>query len=127
MSNESSTNSELNTIRIKEPKRVLHFSDGVIEEFSSDEDVDDVPDSDQSSTENTPVPSEWIPWILYTTSSLGYKTLEVCDSIGEYLADMFGITSSKYYAEVEYYKENIKPNQMMDSTSEDHGLPNANV
>lgn len=41
------------SVKVKRPKRVLHFSDGVIEEYSSDEekDVKDVVDYDDSNNE----------------------------------------------------------------------------
>lgn len=98
------TQGEQTQIKVKDPKRILHFSDGTLEEYSSDE-------GDAEQVDNSPqvqeVPSEWIPWFWYTSANVGVKTLEVCDSIGEYLADFFGITSSKYYAEIEHYKESL--------------------
>lgn len=98
------TQGEQTQIKVKEPKRILHFSDGTLEEYSSDE-------AEADQVDNTPqvqeIPSDWIPWLWYSTTNVGYKTLEVCDSIGEYLADFFGITSSKYYAEIEHYKESL--------------------
>lgn len=30
----------ISSIRVKEPKRILHFSDGTLEEYSSDDEVD---------------------------------------------------------------------------------------
>lgn len=39
---------------------------------------------------------------------LGSKTLEVCDYIGEGLANFFGITSPKYEYEIEEYKKRVE-------------------
>lgn len=36
------------SVKIKRPKRVLHFSDGVIEEYSTDDEKEDVVDNDDS-------------------------------------------------------------------------------
>lgn len=99
-----SNQGEQTQIKVKEPKRILHFSDGTLEEYSSDEEVDQV-DTPAPVQE---IPSDWMPWVWYTTSNIGHKTLAVCDSLGEYLADFFGITSPKYQAELEYYKESLK-------------------
>lgn len=42
-------NDEGASVKIKKPKRVLHFSDGVLEEYSTDEDEkEDVVDNDDS-------------------------------------------------------------------------------
>lgn len=100
----NSSSSDQSRVKLKEPKRILHFSDGTLEEYSTDEETEQV---DHSST-NTEVPTDWIPWLWYATTTTGYKTLEICDSVGEYLANFFGITSSKYHAEIEYYKESLK-------------------
>lgn len=88
--------------RIKTPKKVLHFSDGTLEEYSTDDEVD------SSNKENTistvdPKTLSWGPWIWYYTATAGTKTLEVCDSLGEHLADFFGITSPKYQYEIDEY------------------------
>lgn len=37
------------SVKVKRPKRVLHFSDGVIEEYSTDEENDEVDKGDESS------------------------------------------------------------------------------
>lgn len=31
------------SIKIRQPKRILHFSDGVLEEYSTDDEVDNAP------------------------------------------------------------------------------------
>ncbi|CAG2255353.1 unnamed protein product [Mytilus edulis] len=63
----------------KQPRRILHFSDGILEEYSTDEE-----------DENPPQP------VVDTV---------VADTCGEHLAWFFGITTPKYqYAIDEYYR-----------------------
>lgn len=37
----------LTSVRVKTPRRILHFSDGIIEEYSSDDEVDAVHKDDE--------------------------------------------------------------------------------
>ena len=46
----------------------------------------------------------WVPWALYLGWLAGTSTLAVCDSIGERLAWWLGITSPKYYYEIQEAK-----------------------
>ena len=46
----------------------------------------------------------WVPWALYLTWIAGTSTLAVCDSLGERLAWWLGITSPKYYYEIQEAK-----------------------
>ena len=46
----------------------------------------------------------WIPWMLYYTWFMGSTTLGYCDFIGEKLAWWFGITSPKYYYELQEFQ-----------------------
>merc|ERR1719266_2887088 len=46
----------------------------------------------------------WVPWALYLAWMAGTSTLAVCDSIGERLAWWLGITSPKYYYEIQEAK-----------------------
>lgn len=48
---------------------------------------------------------DWGPWLWFKTWRAGASTLAVVDSIGEYLAALFGITTPKYYFELEEYKK----------------------
>ncbi|KAK9511824.1 hypothetical protein O3M35_000413 [Rhynocoris fuscipes] len=94
------------------PKRILHFSDGTLEEFSSD-DEDDIEPKIRKKTNRdvnavNPANLAWIPWMFYKTSFFGYKALAVCDFFGEYLANFFGIISPKYEYEIEHYKKMIE-------------------
>ncbi|XP_014274220.1 protein FAM177A1 isoform X2 [Halyomorpha halys] len=91
------------------PKRILHFSDGTLEEYSSDEDGSDISQPHyeiqlmQSNLNNPP----WMPWFWYHTVYFGTKALAVCDYLGESLANFFGIISPKYEYEIEQYKKMI--------------------
>ncbi|BET01404.1 family with sequence similarity 177, member A1 [Nesidiocoris tenuis] len=97
------------TVKKKVPRRILHFSDGTLEEFSSDEDeAGDVckkENASQTLATINPATLEWIPWLYHQTSFAGNKALAVCDYLGEYLANFFGILSPKYEYEIEQYKK----------------------
>lgn len=91
----------------KKPKRVLHFSDGILEEFSSDEEDDDVERKRHSaqcyrsqSSATVPVKDprhmRWGEFLLHLSVSFGVKSLNFCDYLGEKFAWMLGITTPKY-------------------------------
>lgn len=46
----------------------------------------------------------WGPWLAYKAWSAGSTALAACDYIGESLASFLGITTPKYYFELEEYK-----------------------
>jgi len=73
-------------------KRVIHCSDGVYEEFSSDEDGV----YQLNSPVVDPKTMTWMPWIGHMSS----KALAACDYVGESLADFLGITTPKYSYEI---------------------------
>lgn len=90
-----------NKIKKKQPRRILHFSDGILEEYSTDEEEE----------KEAPVPITnpktltWFPWFWYYTATAASKTLKGADFCGEKLAWFFGITTPKYqYAIDEYYR-----------------------
>jgi len=87
---------------IKTPKRILHFSDGVLEEYSDEEDTgSDIENNSQMQL----VVKSW-PLITYIASSVfwfGSQALKVCDYMGEGLANILGITSPKYQYEIDEY------------------------
>jgi len=102
----------------KVPKKILHFSDGTLEVYSSSEsdvDADNEKSHQQSGkTDNktTASPKEiqavinptnlrWIPWMVHYTWWFGSGFLGYCDFLGEKLAWALGITSPKYYYEIE--------------------------
>ncbi|XP_031841288.1 protein FAM177A1 isoform X2 [Nomia melanderi] len=86
----------------KRPKRVLHFSDGDLEEYSEDE--TDAPEL-KAVTQVDPKTLNWAPWAWYQTTWFSGKVLDGCDYVGEWLANFFGITSPKYEFEInEFYR-----------------------
>lgn len=91
-------------------RRVLHFSDGILEECTAQEDY--VTESEGKTPDTvTPVdPStlSWGPWLWHKAASAGSTTLRACDYVGETLADFFGITTPKYQLEIEEYKRMIQ-------------------
>ncbi|KYN45201.1 hypothetical protein ALC56_00451, partial [Trachymyrmex septentrionalis] len=87
----------------KKPKRILQFSDGVMEEYSSEDEVDTPKNKivSQIDTKNM----NWLPWAWYQTTWLSSKMLDGCDYVGECLANFFGITAPKYQFEInEFYR-----------------------
>ncbi|XP_058453568.1 protein FAM177A1 [Malaya genurostris] len=89
-------------VQVRAPKRVLHFSDGTMEEFSDDEDqVDSVPRTETNLDESK---MNWGNWMLHKTCRLGSSVLAGCDYVGEGLASMLGITTPKYSLEIEEFK-----------------------
>ncbi|KAK1128908.1 hypothetical protein K0M31_020044 [Melipona bicolor] len=88
---------------LRRPKRVLHFSDGDLEEYSEDE--TDAPPVNTTVTQVDPKTLDWLPWAWYQTTSIGSKVLDGCDYVGEWLAGFFGITAPKYQFEInEFYR-----------------------
>ncbi|KAK3914114.1 Protein FAM177A1 [Frankliniella fusca] len=88
----------------KVPRRILHFSDGTLEEYSTDED-EDTPDfkTDNKIAHIDPRQMTWFPWMWYQAATAASQTLQVCDYLGESLASFFGITTPKYQYEIEEY------------------------
>ncbi|XP_018059094.1 PREDICTED: protein FAM177A1-like [Atta colombica] len=87
----------------KKPKRILQFSDGVMEEYSSEDEIDAPKNKivSQIDTKNM----NWLPWAWYQTTWLSSKMLDGCDYVGECLANFFGITAPKYQFEInEFYR-----------------------
>lgn len=91
----------------KAPKRVVHFSDGVLEEFSTD---DEELDGDNPDTQPLidPKTLPWVPYFGYMIWWLGSRTLAVCDYLGENLAWILGITSPKFQYELDQYERMAK-------------------
>lgn len=92
------------SIRVRVPKRVLHFSDGVLEEFSDDEVDNKATEDKNTSSVVDPKTLTWGPWMMYGMWAFGNKTVAACDYVGESLASFFGITTPKYQFEVDEYK-----------------------
>lgn len=94
-------------VKKRVPRRILHFSDGTLEEYSTDEDDLDGPIKKTHVSELNAVDSKslnWAPWFWYKTMSASTKTLAACDYVGEKLAGFFGITSPKYEYEIDFYE-----------------------
>ncbi|KAG8288057.1 hypothetical protein J6590_025401 [Homalodisca vitripennis] len=93
----------------KVPRKILHFSDGTLEEYSTDEEDGVEPKVVQKTTQQLtsvdPKSLTWGPWIWYQTTTAGSKTLEVCDYLGESLASFFGITTPKYQFEIDHFNQ----------------------
>ncbi|WAR19931.1 F177A-like protein [Mya arenaria] len=85
----------------KVPRRLIHFSDGVLEEYSTDEEEDQPPPPPPVN----PRTLHWGPWMWHYASTAALKTLGVADTCGEKLAWFFGITSPKYQSAIdEFYR-----------------------
>lgn len=90
------------------PKRVLHFSDGTLEEYSTDEEeLEERRKQEEKEIQQQvadPSTLSWVPWLLYLAWIGATGTLKVCDAAGEKLAWWLGITSPKYYYEIQEAK-----------------------
>lgn len=140
--NVSEEDPNYSTIKLKTPKRILHFCDGVLEEYSDDE-IDSQPTqtvtgldvvrilirhkNNLCNYEILIIPIQesnelrnsrhvtlflylqgsltWGPWTRYKIWLAGSTTLSYMETMGEYLAAFFGITTPKYYFELEEYKK----------------------
>lgn len=88
-------------VRVRAPKRVLHFSDGTLEEYSDDE-TDQVDQIEAAPVDESKL--KWSEWMRYKTYKLGSTVLAGCDYVGEGLASFLGITTPKYSYEIEEFK-----------------------
>jgi len=93
----------------RKPKRVLHFSDGTLEEYSDEEGFHDPSDdvdhgqkaiNSKKSTATVPTKSpenmRWGEYLLHVTMTFGVRSLNACDYFGEKFAWLLGITTPKY-------------------------------
>jgi len=95
--------------RRRVPRRVIHCSDGVVEEYSTDEEeLEELRRKEENERKKTalidPKTLTWLPWMLHYTWNFGSSFIGYCDFFGEKLAWFFGITSPKYYYELEEYR-----------------------
>ncbi|XP_042893027.1 protein FAM177A1-like isoform X1 [Penaeus japonicus] len=88
--------------KLKKPRRVLHFSDGTLEEYST-EDEEEEESKPDSLAVSDPKALTWGPWIYYWMLYSGSSMLSACDYVGESLANFLGITSPKYQYEIDEY------------------------
>lgn len=100
--------------RNKVPRRILHFSDGTLEEYSTDEEEDTTDyKKDNHVAHVNPGQMPWAPWMWYQAATAATQTLQVCDYLGESLASFFGITTPKYQYEIEEYHRVIAEEKEM--------------
>ncbi|KAH8387417.1 hypothetical protein KR093_006943 [Drosophila rubida] len=105
---ERSETDRISELELQSNRRMLYFSDGVMEELSSSSDTDDaeqpdVPDkgyNDQQLQRELPL----VPRLRYKASKLGNHLLAGIDYVGGGLASFLGITSSKYASELKYHQ-----------------------
>ncbi|GAB0088621.1 uncharacterized protein DMENIID0001_030780 [Sergentomyia squamirostris] len=91
-------------LNIKKPSRVLHFSDGILEEFSESEDE---VDHNKNQMQLSPVDEsqmDWPTWMIHKASQTKNTMVSGCEYVGEALASFLGITTSKFDMEYEEYK-----------------------
>ena len=94
------------------PKRVIHFSDGIIEEYSTDEEEEAAKAAEEKKRKEEerkmslidPKTLRWLPWIVHYGWRGGKTFVAWCDYFGEKIAWWAGITSPKYYYEIEEFK-----------------------
>ncbi|XP_019627532.1 PREDICTED: protein FAM177A1-like [Branchiostoma belcheri] len=84
----------------KQPRRVLHCSDGIYEEYSTDEEDE----TDTQQPEVDPKTLTWGPYLWFYTTFVASRGLAACDFLGEKLAWFFGITSPKYQYAIDEYE-----------------------
>ncbi|XP_065084189.1 protein FAM177A1 [Ochlerotatus camptorhynchus] len=107
-------------VQVRAPKRVLHFSDGTMEEFSDDEkDKVDAAGSEGGVKDVDESKMNWSDWMLHKTCRLGSSVLAGCDYVGEGLASFLGITTPKYSFEIEEFKR-----MQAEQNAEDHAIKN---
>lgn len=92
----------LKPTRRSSPPKLLHFSDGVLEECSSDEEP---PAALPAPVVVDPSTLPWSSFLLHWALQLGTQALAVCDYLGEHLANWFGITAPKYRYEIEHGRD----------------------
>ncbi|KAK7586129.1 hypothetical protein V9T40_004005 [Parthenolecanium corni] len=87
----------------KKPKRIIHFGDGEVVEYSTDE--DECPESATSKCvlQIDPTSLNWVDWLRFKSNAVGQVALNVCDYLGDNLSSFFGITTPKYQFEIDHY------------------------
>ena len=79
------------TIEIRKPKRILHCSDGIYEEYSEDEE-------EQKISKIDPLNQSW-------PAKAVNSIVSALDYAGETLAEFLNITTPKYSYEIEQFKK----------------------
>jgi len=96
------------TKRSHKPRRVIHCSDGVIEEYSTDEEEERAKEEAERKRNAwrhvDPATLGWMAWAMRYFWLGGESVVSTCDFIGEKVAWWLGITSPKYFYELEAAK-----------------------
>ncbi|GAB1603751.1 protein FAM177A1-like [Argonauta hians] len=94
------------------PKRILHFSDGIIEEFSSSEDEGRIGDDSKQPLVRPktfdPRSADILPWIWFYITLAFRKSLKTAEICGEKIGSALGITTPKYQYAIDEYKRRKK-------------------
>ncbi|XP_030569434.1 uncharacterized protein LOC115768870 [Drosophila novamexicana] len=94
----------ISALELQSNKKMLYFSDGVMEELSSsDSDIEpDVPDKAYDVQLQRELPLG--PRLRYKATKVGNNILAGIDYVGGGLASFLGITNSKYASELKYHQ-----------------------
>ncbi|RVE46952.1 hypothetical protein evm_008336 [Chilo suppressalis] len=103
-------------VTIKKPTRVLHFSDGVDEEFE-EEKACELKSELPAVNEVDPQTLPWGPWLSHYAWKSGNKMLNAVDYAGESLANLFGITTPKYQIEIDEHERLQAEKKRLDDES----------
>ncbi|EDV47448.1 uncharacterized protein Dere_GG19634 [Drosophila erecta] len=134
----ASETDNVTALELQSNKRVLYFSDGVMEELSSgSEDEADAELADKCydvHLNESEMPLG--PRLRYKASRMGNRFLAGIDYVGGGLAHLLGITSRKYASEMEHYQrakengdedlDNWQPRAMSSSSSSNNNNNNRN-
>ncbi|KAL5008230.1 hypothetical protein ScPMuIL_013811 [Solemya velum] len=86
--------------KLRKPRRILHFSDGVLEEYSSDEE-----EPVKTGPVVDPRKLTWMPWVWYYVVHYAASTLSIADTCGEKLAYFFEEEEKEKAAELRWQEK----------------------
>jgi hypothetical protein len=96
------------TKKKKTPRRVIYCSDGVVEEYSTDEEEEKAKEEAERKRNAwrhiNPATLGWMAWTVHHVWLGGERVVAACDFLGERIAWWLGITSPKYYYELQEAK-----------------------
>ncbi|XP_017064187.1 uncharacterized protein LOC108103287 [Drosophila eugracilis] len=102
----ASETDNVSALELQSNKRMLYFSDGVMEELSSGS--EDEADAEMAKCYGVHLNENEMalgPRLRYKASRMGNRFLAGIDYVGGGLASLLGITSSKYASEMENYQK----------------------
>lgn len=88
LNNKEGNNESQEVFHVRKPKRILHCSDGIYEEYSDEEEESQKPQEEKS-----------FPW------NVAQKVVDALDYAGETLGELLNITTPKYSYEIEQFKK----------------------